>query len=780
MSPDLAEVRKQLAADPGNPWALRQAGGHYLGDDAYKRAQECYVQALTADPRLYPDIVLDYEEKIGAAPEKLGPRLSLAGFLLAAGATDQAILELEELIDENPQNVEAYNALGRICIKQGKIDETIGLLERSIAAGVKDVRLSETLAWAYLESGRLGDAIKFYEEILAQRPGDKQTLRVLGELYTRTEDYSRAAEKYAAMFSDDPEVVREVIGRLEELLRKVEGNIGIREILADIYMKTLNPDAAVAKLQEIIRLESTKLDEAVQKPKGIIKSYPNHPAATLALAEALRRQKQYSAAAETYQQLFKAKPEQIAEVIAGYEAVLTDCPEQVLARAYLGEALLTQNKVVEALSEYGKMIEADPSVAETVIKKCRDILRQEPQLLLAHIVLGQAYLAKGDFQRAAVEAEGAIALDRNLTGAYLLLGEALEKMNFLRKAAQALHTALVLDPYNLSVHEKFRLVKLKEVEAGLAATASHFDLAKLYLEKGEREPAIRELQQAQKDTVRAASAYNLLGDVYRSEGRYDLAAAQYNHALEMATPELAKTVRFNLGTTYEARGEMKKAVKLYEGIMQEEIDFGDLDRRIKYLKSMTLASMRNRPLLLALSEAGTKEVIGLWGGEAKGGGRAGKKEDVSVSFGHEHNAAGVDYFLKGMYQAAEEELNLAVQLDRRFGAALNNLGVTLAKLGRLDEARQYLAETVQLDPASAIYYGNLGTVNFLLGRSDQALTALEKSHALDPQCAATLLNLGDVYYARREAQRALDCYKLIGAHDTLSDLARKRLRYKVP
>jgi tetratricopeptide (TPR) repeat protein len=467
-------------------------------------------------------------------------------------------------------------------------------------------------------------------------------------------------------------------------------------------------------------------------------------------------------------------------VIDGYRAVLADCPEQVLARAYLAEALLLQNLTVEALSEYGRMIEADPTVAETVIKKCREILRAEPQLLLAHIVLGQAYLAKGDYQRAAVEAEGALAIDKNLTGAYLLLGEAYEKMDLLRKAAQALHTALVMDPDNIQVHDKFKLARHKELAKEIEQTSGHFDLGRLYLEKGERDAAVRELQLAQKDVARAAAAYNLLGDIFRSEGRFDLAAAQYNRAQELATPDFARTVRFNLGTTYEARGEVKKAIKLYEGIMQEEIDFGDLDRRIKYLKSMTLASMRNRPLQLAIREFGRKEVIGLWGGEAKGGSRAGRKEDISVSFGHGHNAEGVNYFFKGMYPAAEEELNLAVQMDRRFGAALNNLGVTLAQQGRLEESRGYFAETIQLDPASAVYYGNFGTINLLLGRGDTALTALEKSRTLDPQCAAVLLNLGDAYYARREARKALDCWKQIGTHDTLSDLAKKRLRYKVP
>jgi tetratricopeptide (TPR) repeat protein len=256
---DLAEIKKRLNENPGDAAALRGAAKYYLHEGMYRQAQGCYAQALAAGPRLLPEILLDYEGRIAGEPGKVGLRLSLAGFLLTAGETESAIIELQEMLDDQPLNVEGYNALGRLYIKDGRIDEAIALLERSIAAGVKDVRLTETLAAAYLSSGRLTDAIRFYEEILAQRPGDKQTLRILGELYVRTEDYNQAARKWAAMFSDDPEVVREVIQRMEELLRRVEGNIEIRELLADIYMKTLDPDAAVAKLREIMRLESTKL-----------------------------------------------------------------------------------------------------------------------------------------------------------------------------------------------------------------------------------------------------------------------------------------------------------------------------------------------------------------------------------------------------------------------------------------------------------------------------------------------------------------------------------------
>jgi len=41
---------------------------------------------------------------------------------------------------------------------------------------------------------------------------------------------------------------------------KVEGSVFVREILAEIYTRTLKPDAAVEKLKEILRLDNTKID----------------------------------------------------------------------------------------------------------------------------------------------------------------------------------------------------------------------------------------------------------------------------------------------------------------------------------------------------------------------------------------------------------------------------------------------------------------------------------------------------------------------------------------
>ena len=788
-----AEVREAIKKDPHDPRALRAVGNYYLKEGYYKLAKNHYRQALSAYPRLLSEIVLDYEREIEGSPGKIGPRLSLAGLEISQGEIESAILELEESLEIDPRNVEAYNVLGKILVKLGRIDEAIALLERSLQSGIRDVALTEILAGAYLEKGRVAEAAKFYEEILEYRSGDKQTLRILGELYTRLENYDQAARYYEAMFSDDPEVSHEVIQRLEELLKKVEGNVFIREVLAGIYMRSLKPEAAVEKLREIVRLDSSKLGDVASKLKESLKVYPGHPAATLALADALRLQGNFSEAAENYYALAKADPRFLDSSIQGYQRVLQSCPEQILARSYLAEAFLYKKQIKEALGEFENMLRVDLTSADAIIKKCREVIKTNPQLQLAHLVLGRAYLAKGEVQRAILEAEGVISVDRKNTQAYLLLGEAYFCSKLSRKAVEVLHTALAQDPYDQFIQEKYREAKEKELELEIESIkkglvedpwriSAHLDLAKLYIQKGSQEEAVRELQIALKDQARAPFACNLLGCIHRGEGRYDLAAAQFNRALEQAPPEIpnfSRTARFNLASTYEAQGNVSKAIKSYESILQEDIDFGNLKKKVKYLKGTSLQSLRNKALLMVISRYGKGEVLALWGREAKPR-QGGRKEDVRVSFGQNYNHSGWEYFMKGMYKAALEEFSLAVQLDARFSTGLNNLGVVLAKEGRLAEARLRLEDAVHIDPGSVVYRNNLGAIYFILGQIDQARAELEKAYAIDPELSGVCLNLGDSCYFKKDIRRAIDLYKRAGNFDVLTELAEQRLLYKIP
>ena len=224
---------------------------------------------------------------------------------------------------------------------------------------------------------------------------------------------------------------------------------------------------------------------------------------------------------------------------------------------------------------------------------------------------------------------------------------------------------------------------------------------------------------------------------------------------------------------------MRKALKIYEGILQEDIDFAGLKKRVKYLKATSLKSMRNKSLLMLIAKYGKQDILAIWGREAKPP-RAGRKEEVSLSFGQKRNTSGFEFFMKGMHKAALEEFQLAVQLDTKFASALNNCGVSLAKEGRFTEAKAKLEDAVHLNPNSAVFRNNLGVAYLFTGQFDLARDEFEKAQSIDAELSAVSINLGDLFYMRGEIEAALKRYQRVAKFDVLAELAEQRLMYKVP
>ena len=777
MNPELEELKRSLKTDPKDGKILRKLANHYLSGGYFKQAKEEYLLAAAFSPRLVSEIMLDHEHFILGHQDSIQARLLLASFCLNANDLTSATLELEEILDLDPNCNIAYNLLGRIYIRSERIDEALKLLESALSHGVKDLKISEMLASVYLEKGRLSEALRFYEEL----PQDKNTLRTLGELYTRTKQYESAAAKYFEMFKQDPEVAQEVLRKIEDLLLLNETSINIREMLADLYLRSLKPDQAAAKLTEIIKLAPAKLEEIIEKLKRNLKNYPHHPATCFALAEALTLKGNYSETVEVYRSLVKSQPDLLPVALTGCRQILEKFPQQFLARQFLIEGLIKLENYKEALQECLTLLAFYKEGADWVIGKCRELAKKEPY---AREVLGYAYLSAGDHSRATLEAETLLAADRNHPPAYILLGEIFLEQRLSRKAVEAFHRALELDPNNRLIHARYAHARGKELDLEVESIKKrllddewkislHLDLAKVYLTLGKREEALRELQLSLKDVQRAPFVYQLLGNFYREEGRFDLAVSSYEKGLEGAPadqPDLKKHLKFSLALTYEAQGLIKKSIKLFEEILQEDVDFPDLKEKIKYLKASSLASVQNK-MLVAIKD------FAFWGREARGGA---KRQTLAVSFGGNYNNSGMDYFMKGMHPAALEEFTLACQLDPDFVAAVNNLGVTLLVTGQLDEAQSKLRAAFELEPSSAIISNNLGLTYLLQNNLSEARKWLTKAQAVDAGLSAAALNLADLIYEEDQAQSAIALYRKIPATDVLGDLAGKRLLYKIP
>ncbi len=109
-----------------------------------------------------------------------------------------------------------------------------------------------------------------------------------------------------------------------------------------------------------------------------------------------------------------------------------------------------------------------------------------------------------------------------------------------------------------------------------------FDLGEVLLECGELDPAIRELQLAQRNPKVRLAAMILLGRAYMEKGFYDLAAEQFLVAREEipGVEERKKEVLYQLGLCYERLGDHETAMAQFKALYGMDISFRDVAGKI--------------------------------------------------------------------------------------------------------------------------------------------------------------------------------------------------------
>lgn len=781
MKQQLEELKTKLAENPKDADSLRQIGWLYLNNYYFKKAQEEYSLAANFNPRLISEIQIDHERLISQEPENIEARMSLISFLLNVEDINAAMLELEELLEIDTMNIKAYNLLGRIYIFQNKIDAAVSLLEKALEFGIKEIGISQMLASVYLEKGRLGDAIRFYEELLAHTPADKNTLRTLAELHIRTDNFDLAAQRLGQLFKSDPESGGEVLRKLEALLMNNETNTVVREVLSEVYMKSLKPDRSAQTLKEILLLDRSKIDFVIEKTKVILKNYPHHPQALLTLASIQVEKNNFSEAIENLKDLIKNHPDFKDQAISGCREIIGKYPDQYLAHQFLAESLLSSREFSKAIPELKKILSLHEESSDWALLKCKNIIKQEP---LLHEITGQAYLEKDNTDKATAEAEALLAHNKDYAPGHILMGKIYMKKNLTRKARGSFQNAIRLAPFDKQIHQICREAEIKELgleEESLKKrmsddewkTSLHLDLAKVYIKMDRRNDAIKELQLASRDQQKAAYVHNAMAELYIEEGRFNMAQSVLKKIFD--DPNTEKQTRFKIALCYEAQGNIKKAIKTLEEILSSDLEYPGLEEKIKSLKNASLNCLQKKMLSIVLFNPETKKTYALWGRESKG---AGKKQNITASFGQSHNNAGFDYYIKGMLKAALEEFDLASKIDPAFTAAVNNLGVTYIAHDRINEAVQKFKEALRIDPASSILLNNLGAAYFLEGDYPQAEKYLALACKNNPELAASAINLADVAYRQGSVQKAIVSYQSVKKQDILYSLAQKRLSCK--
>ncbi len=790
ISPNADALKKEMKRHGTNPLLLFGAGHELLIAGHFKEARVKFRLALLYDPRLASKVALCFESILDDDPQNVNARLSMADLHLYLGEVEGAISELEEILDIAPERSDVYNILGKLYLKQSDTDSAITVIESAFKSGIKDTGLVEMLGGAYMEKGRIEDAISLYKGLVAQDLANKNYLRVLGELEGRVSRFDEAADSFYSMLSSDTTMAPEVMRKLEDLKMKDPSSLHVKEVLAEVYVRAVKPVLAVAELEDILNIDPSKLDEVITKYKSILDKYPDEPNTLKALAKALAKKEQFSEAVDEYRKLMRYSDEYADDAIEGFRDILVRFPGQLHAHESLGDAYLKVGRLEDALLEYLDVMRLNNGAARSVIEKCRKISKEDPNMLLVHQVLGQAYILAGDGTNAIAEAEFMIYLDKNNSAAHQIMGDAYLKMGNPVKAQGCFISALKLDPYSTAIHGRYAQASIavlkndienlkKRVDEDPWRLGTHLDIAKLYLMIQDFDKGIKELQTAVKDAGRAPFAYNLLGLTFVELGRFDLAATQFERALDVMPKELndvSKTVRFNLGAAHEAMGNIPAAVAEYETVLAEDVDFPGLQSRTRNIAGINPELQRNKLIAAVIEKFSERGLMGMWGPDLRHTQESG--DILNMSFGQEHNNGGFEHFIKGRAKGAMEEFSLAVQLDPKFFAALNNLSVILMKEGHIEQAQTRLANALTIDPGNAVMHNNMGICYYLNNDIISAAAEFGKALECDPSLSAAYINLGDMMYLKGSAKEAISSWEKLKVNDTLTPIALRRLAYK--
>jgi tetratricopeptide (TPR) repeat protein len=170
------EYEAALKSSPGRVDALSNLGLVFAGLRDYKKAIQCYRQALALNPKLP---LVRYQ--LGAA------YFQVQQFELAQG-------EFQQVIEARPTDFQARQLLGLCFLKQGKLSQGITALEQICSTQPQNLDAAYTLVSAYISNQQLDKAERLIGKALAHQNSAEASL-IRGSYQIAVRNYSKAVEE---------------------------------------------------------------------------------------------------------------------------------------------------------------------------------------------------------------------------------------------------------------------------------------------------------------------------------------------------------------------------------------------------------------------------------------------------------------------------------------------------------------------------------------------------------------------------------------------------------
>ena len=265
--------------------------------------------------------------------------------------------------------------------------------------------------------------------------------------------------------------------------------------------------------------------------------------------------------------------------------------------------------------------------------------------------------------------------------------------------------------------------------------------AKLYVQEGETQRAIEQLQVALEEDSANPEIHYMLGELAAEEGRYGAMAESFGKALNLgdAFRLKIKQVRdhywarqYNRGVAQVTGGtpDLKDAHSIFTSATVIDPQRLEAWRNLAYvnyrLEDLTAATATYEHIL-SIAPADTASL----------------------------SALGTLYLNQERYERAVEALVKRTEADTAGANTFVNLGIAYERLQRSEEAKEAYIAAVEADPALFTGHYNLGNFYWSQEQYSEAAQSYEQAVGLKPEDVDALFNLAVTYLSLDDLDRAL-------------------------
>jgi tetratricopeptide (TPR) repeat protein len=425
-------------------------------------------------------------------------RLAKCSELIHVGAIEQAEPECRAAVDENPQSAWPLMLLVRVLSESGITpEERVQLLRRAVAADANLISAHRALAMEEIPNAERAEEMQKVATLEQAQPASAFGA-IDASIFDHRPSQGEAAENLA------PEKQKQLRAYVETLLRDNTDLAAARLGAAFSYQLLGEPDNARAQIREALRLE------------------PANPELHIALGH------------------FYQAQHQVEAELSEYRTAVNLVRYQNLPHRYLGEALVREKRLDEAIQQW------------------KDLLALQPRDLQASNSLITIYLDRQDQPAAIAE------LRRSLKASSDIAPSEAEFVDVRMNDLDRLGHLLTDDhQYEAAAQQYAYLLRFKPESSEL-----HNNLGNVFYAQKRCGEAAEEYREAVRLDGDAPNAHQNLANCLLATKKTDEAIAEYQQALEL-DPSQTNTIAM-LGVALIQKGELNAAIEQFQRYLEQD------------------------------------------------------------------------------------------------------------------------------------------------------------------------------------------------------------------